>query len=209
MPAAVAVSILVTAQNARADRYEATLRVQSQGVVARVDEDGARAPVLVAGGGLSAGLSWGVRNWLDIGGELVGVGLTQARYDNATAQVFFMDTTGTLSRTSRLAQMRGVATLRLGVGWVPTLQAVVGVGARQRSAARFTYGSEIVVPDGAGSEITVDAIAGVRLGLDRRVTRRWTFGISAGVSAGIGVGAPSLQMFDAGVALAYTWYPLW
>jgi hypothetical protein len=200
---------VATPLHAHADRYEATIRVRPEGGLARVDETGASSPAVVGGGGVAAGLSWGVRNWLDLGGELAAVALAEARYDGASARVFDVEYQGELWRTTRLAQLRGTATLRLGVGWVPTIQLALGVGGRQRTAARFAYSSAIVMPDGGDAELVLDAVAGLRVGLDHRLTRRWTMGLSAGATACLGIGAPDLQFFDASLSLAYTWYPLW
>ena len=208
--AAVVLGLLVaTIAPAHADRYEATVTVRPEGVLARVDEAGALAPVVVGGGGVSAGLSWGVRNWLDVGGELAALTLVEARYEGATATVFGVPRMGELSRTSRLAQARAVARLRLGVGWVPAVQLALGVGGRQRSAASLAYDSAVVAPDGGERELALDAVAGIRLGLDHRITRRWSLGLSAGATACIGIGAPDLQVFDASLSLGYSWYPLW
>lgn len=201
--------VLAIPWHARADRYEATISVRPEGVLARVDEAGASAPAVVGGGGLAAGLSWGVRNWLDLGGELAAVSLLEARYDGASARVFDVEHMGELSRTTRLAQLRGVATLRLGVGWVPTIQVALGVGGRQRTAARFAYDTAVVMPDDGEAELALDAVAGLRLGLAHRLTRRWSLGLSAGATACFGIGAPDLQFFDASLSLGYTWYPLW
>jgi hypothetical protein len=41
------------------------------------------------------------------------------------------------------------------------------------------------------------------------LTRRWSLGLSAGATAYVGIDTPSLQVFDVGLAFAYTWYPLW
>jgi hypothetical protein len=207
--AACVLAFVVAYPQARADRYEATVSVRPDGALARVDDAGVRAPAMVAGGGLSAGLSWGVRNWLDVGAELAALVLSKARYEGATADVAGTSQMGELSRTTRLAQLRGAATLRLGVGWVPTVRVVAGAGVRQRSAAHLVVGPSIVVPDGEEATFALDAVVGVRVGLDHRLTRRWSLGLSAGATAYIGIGAPSLQVFDAGLALAYTWYPLW
>lgn len=196
-------------REARADRYEATVSVRPEGGLARVDDSGARAPVVVGGGGASVDVSWGARNWLDVGGELAALTLAEARYEGATVDVSGYSQMGELSRTTRLAQLRGAATLRLGVGWVPTVRVVAGAGVRQRSAARLAMGSSIVVPDGEGAELAFDAVVGVRLGLDHRLTRRWSIGLSAGATVCIGIAAPSMQILDGGVSLAYTWYPLW
>ncbi|MGN6104479.1 MAG: hypothetical protein ACTHU0_05190 [Kofleriaceae bacterium] len=197
---------------AHADRYEATIAVRPVGALARVDDTGVAAAATVPSAGLAAGMSWGVRNWLDLGGELAALDLAEARYDGAMATVFGQPQSGRLSRTTRLAQLRGTATLRLGVGWVPTFQLALGAGGRQRSAAQLrlsSLGGATVPPDGEAAEVTGDLVAAVRIGLDHRVTRHWSAGISVGATHCLGLGAPDLQIFDASVGVAYTWYPLW
>lgn len=203
------VTLAAMPEAARADRYEATLTLRPTGVLARVDDAGAQAPVTVAGGGLTTGLTWGVRNWLDVGGELTALALAPARYADAMADVFGNPQMGELSRTTRLAHLRGVATLRFGVGWVPTVQASLGVGGRQRTGARLATAAGVVIPDGEEATLGVDVVTGLRVGLAHRLTRRWALGVSGGATAYFGLGAPDLQAFDATVALDYTWYPLW
>lgn len=39
--------------------------------------------------------------------------------------------------------------------------------------------------------------------------RRLTIGVSVGVTECLGPGAPDVQLLDASLTLAYTWYPLW
>lgn len=76
-------------------------------------------------------MSWrrGVRNWLDLGGALVVTSLGEAFYDRAMLTVDAAPMAGPLKRMSRVSQLRGVATLRVGVAWVPTLQLAIGPGA--------------------------------------------------------------------------------
>lgn len=209
--ALVLAAAITAAAPAHADRYEATIAVRPAGVLASVDDAGVAEPVMVGGGGAAGGLSWGVRNWIDLGGEVAVLGLREARYDDATLPVAGNDMPGELARTTRLAQLRATATFRFGVGWVPTVQLALGAGGRVRSAARFRVPSATapVTPDGQDAELAFDAVAAVRLGLDHRLTRRWTIGVSAGATHCLGLGAPDIQVFDASLAVAYTWYPLW
>lgn len=198
---------------ARADRFEATVAVRPAGGYARVAETGAAAPATVPSAGLAGGLSWGVRNWLDLGGELAAGALGEATYDRATVLVDNSPMTGPLKRRTRLAQLRGVATLRLGVAWVPTVQLAVGAGARHRSSAVLrggsVHGDAIYVPDGEAAGVTLDLVAAVRVGLEHRLTPSWTVGLSAGASQAFGLGAPDLQLADASVTLGRAWYPGW
>lgn len=198
---------------ARADQFEATIAVRPMGGYARIAEAGTDVPATVHSAGLAGGLSWGVRNWLDLGGELAASTLGEATYDSAMVLVDNSPMAGPLRRMTRTAQLRGVATLRLGVAWVPTVQLALGAGARQRSSALLrgesVWGETIYVPDGHEAGITLDLVAAVRVGLERRLTPRWTVGVSVGASQAFGIGTPDLQFADASFTLARVWYPGW
>lgn len=211
--AACAALMLGSAPGARADRFEATLALRPTGGYARVAEAGADAPAMVRSAGIAGGLSWGVRNWLDLGGELAASALGEATYDRAMVLVDDSPMAGPLKRMTRIAQLRGVATLRLGVAWVPTVQLAVGAGARQRSSALLrgesVRGETIYVPDGQEAGVTLDLVAAVRVGLEHRLTPSWTIGLSVGASQAFGLGTPDLQLADASFTLARVWYPGW
>lgn len=199
---------------ARADRHEATIAVRPIAEVARFADRGTDERAVAAGGGVAAGLRWGVRDWLDIGGELAASTFAKAAHDAATVPVLGIERTGTLTRTTRSAQLQATATVRLGVGWVPTIQLALGGGGRYRSAARLRREApngdlSVSDPDGEESEITIDVVASLRLGIDHRLTPRWTIGASIGASQCFGVGAPDMQVADAAFSLSYSWYPSW
>lgn len=202
--------LCTTSSIASADRYEATLTARPSAQLARFADSGTDDRAEVVGAGLSAGLTWGVRNWLDLGGELTASAYENASHDAASVMVGGNPRTGALTRTTRLAQLRGLATLRLGVAWVPTVQLALGSGGRFRSAARLRgEGAAVLDPDGEDAELSADLVAGFRLGLEHRVTPRWTIGASVGASYCFGIGAPDLQTVDAAISVAYVWYPLW
>jgi hypothetical protein len=211
--AACAALLLASAGTARADRFEATIAVRPTGGYARIAETGAAAPATVRSTGIAGGVSWGVRNWLDVGGELAASALGEATYGRAMVTVDDSPMAGPLKRMTRIAQLRGVATLRLGVAWVPTVQLAVGPGARQRSSAllrgQSVQGETIYVPDGQEAAVTLDLVAAVRVGLERRLTPSWTVGLSVGASQSFGIGTPDLQLADAAFTLARVWYPGW
>ncbi|HSK01405.1 MAG TPA: hypothetical protein VK932_09195 [Kofleriaceae bacterium] len=198
---------------ARADRHEASISIRPTGQLAWIAERGAGDRAVVPGGGLTGGLHVGVRNWLDLGGELAAAAFGGATYAAAMLPIDGNPRTGVLSRHTRTLQLRGVATLRLGVGWVPTIQLAAGAGARQRSEAQLrtrASGSELVlVPDGEGEELALDLVAALRVGLERRLTPRWTIGASVGAAHCLGVGTPDMQLADATFSLSYNWYHLW
>jgi hypothetical protein len=203
------------AYEARADRYEATVVVRPTGTVGRVAEDvgsdGSPMVASVYGGGLDVGLTYGLRNWLDVGGELGAAGFTHATYDPAAVGLMGNAITGRIERTTRAAQLRGGATLRLGIGWVPVLYLGLGVGGRQRTdgtIVRDNRGRPYGAPaDGMAAGVSLDVVTAVRAGLEHRLDRRWTVGVDASASHAIGIGSPSLDTVSASVSLSYTWYP--
>ena len=204
--------VLVSAHPARADRYEATLVLRPTGGVARLAEAGTDEIVQVRSRGFAGGASWGMRHWLDLGGEIVAGYFDQASYQMATLPVSVTPLSGPLKRTSRIAQLRGVATVRLGVAWVPFLQLALGAGARHRTTALLygptTQGERWLIPDGQREEVSIDLVTGIRAGLERRLTVHWTAGVSAAVSQSFGIFTPDLQTADVTLSVAYTWYPL-
>ena len=81
--AIVAVWLSTRAHHAEADRYEASFTIRPVGAIGRIREHagdvvGGEAVVSRNGGGGEIGLSYGVRNWIDVGGEVVGAGFAQA-----------------------------------------------------------------------------------------------------------------------------------
>lgn len=204
--------VLVSAPPARADRDELTLVLRPTRGEARIWEAGTDERVQVRGRGIAGGVSLGVRDWLDLGGELVANYFDEASYQMATLPVSVNPRSGPLRRISRVAQLRGVATLRVGVGWVPFLQLALGAGARHRTTALLyaptAQGMRWLIPDGQREEISLDLVAGARAGLERRLTVHWTAGVSAAVSHSLGVFRPDLQTADVTASLSYTWYPL-
>jgi hypothetical protein len=211
--AAALAAALGAARQARADRYEASIAIRPAGQLARIADRGTTDRALVPGASLAGGLSWGVRNWLDVGGELAAASFGEATYELATLPVAANPRAGTLARRTRIAQLRGLATLRLGVGWIPTVQLAAGAGARQRSAARLQtqapQGVLVLVPDGEEAELALDLVTALRIGLDHRMTRHWTIGASVGAAHCFGVGTPDLQLADAVISISYNWYHLW
>jgi hypothetical protein len=198
---------------ARADRYEATIAVRPTGGYADIAEAGTDVRARVRTAGLAGGMSWGVRNWLDLGGEFAASALGEATYDRTMLLVDDSPMTGPLKRRTRIAQLRGVATLRLGVAWVPTIQLAIGAGARLQSSAllrgQSVRGETIYVPDGLEAGVALDLVTAVRVGLEHRLTPSWTVGLSVGASRAFGIGASALQLADASLTLARVWYPNW
>jgi hypothetical protein len=204
--------VLASALPARADRDELTFALRPTRGEARIWEAGTEERVQVRGRGIAGGVSLGVRDWLDLGAEIVANYFDEASYQMATLPISVIPLSGPLKRTSRIAQLRGVATLRVGVGWVPFLQLALGAGARHRTTALLygptTQGMRWLIPDGQREEISLDLVTGARAGLERRLTIHWTAGVSAAVSHSFGVYRPDLQTADITVSVSYSWYPL-
>lgn len=218
----------MTGAVAHADRYEATLVVRptrtfgyaAEPVGDRPDSASPRSTeqqdvvASVSGGGLDVGLSYGLRNWLDVGGELGVAGFTHATYEPAQVTIEGEPATGRVERTTRAVQLRAGATLRLGVAWVPVLSLGIGVGARRRTAATILIhdprGQPIeLTPDDMTAGFSFDLVTALRVGFEHRIDPRWTIGVDASASHTMGLGTASLDTLSASVALAYTWYPLW
>ena len=198
---------------AHADRHEATLAIRPTWGSARIWETGTDQRAEVRSLGLAAGASLGVRDWLDLGAELVAAGFAEARYDMVSLPVSDTLFSGLLRRRSNTAQLRGVATLRLGVRLVPFVQLALGLGARYRTTALLwtpvVEGDRWVIPDGQHEEVSLDVVTGLRAGLERRLTVHWTAGVSAAVAHSFGVLRPDFQTLDVAISLSYSWYPQW
>jgi hypothetical protein len=202
---------------ATADRYEATVAVRPMGGVGHVTEDVAGAAggasVSTYGGGGEVTVGYGVRNWLDVGGELAVVAFTRATYDAAMVTIMGIPTTGRVTRTMRLTQLRAGATLRLGVAWVPTIYLGAGLSARMPTAGTLrvdNHGDALdLTPDGMAAGVQLDACVVARIGFEHRIDRRWSVGVAMDASRTLGLGAPPVDMVSGGVSLSYTWYPLW
>lgn len=209
---AVAGSMLASPRQARADRYEATLAIRPTRGSARIWEAGTDERVEVRSRGFAASASLGARDWLDLGGELVLGYFDEASYQMATLPISANPFSGPLKRKSNTVQLRGVATFRVGVGWVPFVQLALGLGARYRTTALLygptAQGERWLIPDHQREEVTLDLVTGARAGLERRITAHWTAGVSAAVAHSFGVFRPDLQTSDITLSLSYSWYPL-
>jgi hypothetical protein len=206
------------ARHAAADRYEATFTLRPIAAIGRVTEDVSDSapgtPVVAStyGGGGEVGLAYGLRDWLDVGAELVAAEFATATYPSSRVAVEGNETNGRLTRRQRLVQLRGGATFRFGVSWVPTMHLGLGLGARVPTAATLRYkglGRTFeLVPDGMSATVSLDVVANVRVGLEHRLDRRWTVGLGAEAMHALGFSEPPLDVFSAGVSVSYTWYPV-
>jgi hypothetical protein len=187
---------------------EAMLAIRLTKGSAVIWEAGTEAPAEVDSRGVVVSTSLGVRHWLDLGGELGGTYLDEASYESATLPSDAVMVTGPLRRTTHTAQLRGFATLRVGNFWMPFVQLALGVGARFRSDATVyaptEQGSLWFTPDDQRQEVSLDLVTGVRAGIERRITRRWTAGISAAAVHAFGVSKPDLRTSEVTFSISYS-----
>jgi hypothetical protein len=203
----------VGAPAAVADRYEATLTLRPTSGRAHVPEDGTAERPRVSAKGVTGALTWGVRNWLAAGGELAVTSLDKASYTMVTLPIAGNPFSGPMSRERRVAQLRGVAVLRAGVAWVPSLQLGLGLGARYLSDAAMlvptAQGERWLIPDDHGEQITIDLVGSVRVAFEHRFDRSWAIGVGAGGSAAIGITTPHLRIAEVTAFVSRSWYPHW
>ncbi|MCW5801624.1 MAG: hypothetical protein KIT31_04505 [Deltaproteobacteria bacterium] len=57
--------------------------------------------------------------------------------------------------------------------------------------------------------VEVNLAATTRIGLAHRIHRRFTLGVTLGVSYALGAATTDSATLEAGLELAYVWYPLW
>ena len=204
----LAIVATLVPQLAHAEEYEAEMRATVVAGAARVAEDVDTPAEVVPAAGLAGMLGYGLRDSLTIEGELAITALTTARYPDALVRFDGGENRGPTERITRTARLSGGATLRLGVAWIPTVHAGLGIQARWRTAAVFLPRAD-QVPNGMDTDVSLDLTATIRVGLDRRINRRWMVGASVGVTHAVPLGAPAFDLFDVHLSASYVWYPLW
>jgi hypothetical protein len=203
---AAAASLLAAPALARADEYEASIELQATGGFARVAEDRANEADLVPAAGVTARATYGLRNWLALEADLSVNAFGEAQYRDMQLRVGGgIPRPGDLARTSRAARLVAGPLFRAGVVWIPT--AFLGAGVQGRWQGIAAFGDTRSMPDGYGNELAVDLVATARIGLDRRLGRRWIIGASAGVTHAFPLGGPALDVVEGGLSIAAFWYP--
>jgi hypothetical protein len=200
-------AVLGAATEVRADEHEAELGASATGGLARVAEKGATDADTVPAVGVGARLSYGVRNWLAVEGHVAIASLGEAEYQDMRVSIAGgSPRDGDLTRTTRTARAVGGALLRGGVAWVPTAFLGAGVQGRWQGAAAFSATGG--TPDGYDDTLAVDLVATARVGLDRRLGRRWVVGAAVGVTHAFPLGGPAFDVVEGGLSLGAFWYPL-
>jgi hypothetical protein len=204
---AVLAAVLGAARPGHADRYEAELAAHATGGMARVAEKGAPDAATVPAVGVGARLSYGLRNWLAVESEVSIANLGEAEDRNMTVSIDGgAPRDGDLTRTTRTARLVAGALLRGGVAWVPTAYLGAGIQGRWQGAAVFSGTGS--APDGYGDTLAVDLVATARIGLERRLGRRWVIGASAGATHAFPLGGPAFDVVEGGLSIGAFWYPL-
>lgn len=194
-------------REARGDEHEAELGAFATGGMARVAEKGARDADTVPTVGVGARLSYGVRDWLAVEGHVSIANLGQAEYQDMTVSIAGgASRDGDLTRTTRTVRAVGGAQFRGGVAWVPTAFLGAGMQGRWQGAAAFSATGG--TPDGYDDTLAIDVVATARVGLDRRLGRRWVVGAAVGVTHAFPLGGPAFDVVEGGLSLGAFWYPL-
>ncbi len=198
--------VALAPRSAHADRYEAQWSARPLVGMAQAREEGATSNERALAGGLSLGLTYGLSNRLDVGGELVALGTATSTFADTIVEADGGTTVrGPMTRRAGTALLLLGPTWRFGVSWVPVVTIAVGGGVRYRSAGRFTETD--FVPGEKAMTTVLDLGATARLGFEHRVNRRLTMGAYVSAIGAWSPSAPLLPMVTASVGLSYVHYP--
>ncbi len=191
---------------ASADEDEArwTMRPLGGVAIAREAETGL---TLAPGGGLSAGMAFGLTHQLDLGAEVVALQLTAA--EEGAKLVHGDIARGEFQRRTSSALVLLGPTWRFGAPyrWTPTVSVAVGGGVRYRSAGVF---SDLqLMPPGERAVQSYDVALSTRAGVERRLSRRVTIGTYASILTSWNRETPTYALASLSVGLSYVHYPLW
>lgn len=211
MRARFALALLALAWGAtpsRADEDEARWSARPIAGVALMTEAQAD-PALAFAQGALATLAYGLSDRLDLGGELVALA-TEPTFDAAIPVEGVIIRSPFTRRTSSAWLLLG-PTWRFGkpAGWTPVLAASAGGGLRYRSIGVFSELRYMPVGEEKEAVLTWDLAAAGRVGIERRINRRWTFGAYGSLLAAWGPDARVLPITTLSVGLSYAYYPRW
>ncbi len=164
-------------------------------------------PALAFTQGASASLAYGMSEELDLGVELIALAATPT-FD-AAIPVQGVIIRGPYQRRTSSAWLLLGPTWRFGppTGWTPVVNASAGGGVRYRSIGLF---SELrYMPTGKDTALTWDLAAAGRVGMERRLNRRWTFGAYGSLLAAWGPDARILPVTTFSLGVSYAYYPRW
>lgn len=215
---------------AHADRREASVHAHAIGGIATLGDPaagGVRARTPLAG--LAARASYATHNHFQYDATLAVLATTGARFPSGTfTPAGRPPVVGPFTVASQLARVDAGVTLRLGVAWIPTVRVAGGLAVRRHGAPAVAIsdpggGGVVSGPEATGRRgaLAADLSAGVALGVDHRIDRRFIVGAAVGGVASRSIWAASssssdgangaaggaLRSFEATVHAAYYWYP--
>jgi hypothetical protein len=190
---------------AHADRNEARWSARPLGGVALMQEGGAD-PALAPTAGASIAMAYGLSHQLDLGLEVMSMMIVPT-FDGAILVDGYVARGDFKRRTSSALVLAG-PTWRFGSPdrWTPVIAASAGGGLRYRSIGVF---SDIELqPPGKTAGRTMDYAASAKVGLERRINRRLTFGAYFSTLATWSEEAPTFAVASVSFGLSYVHYPL-
>ena len=191
--------------SAHADNYEA--RWSSRPVIglALLEEEGATRDEVGVAGGASLSFAYGVTNQLDLGAELVALSTLMPTFDAAIMSNGFI-ARGDFRRRSATTLLLLGPTWRFGaLGWTPVVSAGAGGGVRLRSRGSFSRTG--LVPDDKVELAALDLAVSAKAGIERRINRRWTFGVYGSALGAWSTRAPILPVASLSFGISYVHYP--
>jgi hypothetical protein len=204
--ATLAAVLAATAATAYADHHEAQWSLRPLVGVAALPDEGAKARMAPLAG-LDVGFGYGVSNELNLGGEVISFASAEARFPEMGLLDGGAPFVAPLKRRTVSTVLLLGPTWRFGVAWTPVVSLGLGGGVRSRSAGTFVDSG--YTPDNKQPATHLDLAASARVGLERRVNRRWTIGAYAAAMANWGPASPFLPAVNVTLGLSYVNYPLW
>lgn len=201
----VMASWLISAPAAYADNYEARWSTRPVVGLALLEEEGATRDELGLAGGASLTFAYGITNQLDLGAELVALSTLMPTFDAAIMSNGFI-ARGDFRRRSATTLFLLGPTWRFGaIGWTPVISAGAGGGVRLRSRGSFSRTG--LVPDDKVELAALDLAVSGKAGIERRINRRWTFGVYGSLLGAWSTRAPILPVASVSFGISYVHYP--
>jgi hypothetical protein len=188
-----------------ADNYEARWSTRPVVGLALLEEEGATRDELGLAGGASLSFAYGITNHLDLGAELVALSTLMPTFDAAIMSNGYI-ARGDFQRRSGTTLLLLGPSWRFGaLGWTPVVSAGLGGGVRMRSRGSFPRTG--LIPDDKVELAALDLAVSAKGGIERRINRRWTFGIYGAALGAWSTRAPILPVASLSFGLSYVHYP--
>lgn len=198
---------------AAADRREASVHAQLVGGVATLADAASSSRGHAPLGGVAVRASYATHNVFQYDASLAllataGAELESGRFTRPGYPAF----TAPYSIATQLARLDGGVTLRLGVEWIPTIRLAGGFQTRRSGPPQVDTGGGVVsaVADtGRDSDLSIDLVGSVAVGLDHRIDRRFIVGVAVGGSLAVPLGGEAFRTVEITGHAAYYFYPRW